>query len=595
MSDRDILRSDSEASAKQAVQSVVSEDQKSDFKATEMQSEGSKIVVLDDKKQISSSNNNNNNSNINNGASKHQVEREGNCYCGKDRNLNIVELLCASCFRWYHESCIGYQLGKLVPFMMNYFFVCKNCSPTGLESFKKNQAPFPQMCVTAIGNLMQASVKEGSPRVMFSKERDIIPFIDSHWEGMTTMPRRVTQSWHSTIHRALTKDVGTLFVCEEVASDGNHPLFGLLAPDLTQIKPNYEAMIRGGHLKVTDMGIQHGGVKGRSTKRKLPGGDQGPGAGKKGRGGGEVTAPKLPAHGYPLEHPYNKDGYRYILAEPDPHAPFRQEFDESSDWAGKPIPGWLYRTLSPSSVLLALHDRAPQLRISEDRLAVTGDKGYCMVRATHAVSRGSWYWEATVEEMPESSATRLGWAQEYANLQAPLGYDKFGYSWRSRKGTRFHECRGKRYNAGYGEGDTLGFLIMLPESPHINYIPHTYKDRPLVKFKSHLYYEEKDRVAESLKALKVLSGSKLIFFKNGVCQGVAFTDMYGGHYFPTLSLHKSATVSVNFGPNFKYPPSNMSFRGMCEKAEEAICEQTMADLLYLTENEGKLRLDTYCM
>jgi Set1/Ash2 histone methyltransferase complex subunit ASH2 len=37
-----------------------------------------------------------------------------------------------------------------------------------------------------------------------------------------------------------------------------------------------------------------------------------------------------------------------------------------------------------------------------------------------------------VEEMPECSATRLGWAQEYANLQAPLGYDKFGYSWRSR-------------------------------------------------------------------------------------------------------------------------------------------------------------------
>lgn len=48
------------------------------------------------------------------------------------------------------------------------------------------------------------------------------------------------------------------------------------------------------------------------------------------------------------------------------------------------------------------------------------------------VSRGTWYWEATIEEMPEGSATRLGWGQEYANLQAPLGYDKFGYSWRSR-------------------------------------------------------------------------------------------------------------------------------------------------------------------
>lgn len=71
----------------------------------------------------------------------------------------------------------------------------------------------------------------------------------------------------------------------------------------------------------------------------------------------DLVMPKLPPNGYPLEHPYNKDGYRYILAEPDPHAPFRQEFDDSTDWAGKPIPGWLYRKLQPSSVLLAMHDR----------------------------------------------------------------------------------------------------------------------------------------------------------------------------------------------------------------------------------------------
>lgn len=124
-------------------------------------------------------------------------------------------------------------------------------------------------------------------------------------------------------------------------------------------------------------------TKGRTNKRKLPGGDSGP-TGKKGRPSSDITANvKLPAHGYPLEHPFNKDGYRYILAEPDPHAPFRQEFDESSDWAGKPIPGWLYRSLTPNSVLLALHDRAPQLKVAEDRLAVTGDKGYCMIRASH--------------------------------------------------------------------------------------------------------------------------------------------------------------------------------------------------------------------
>jgi len=90
--------------------------------------------------------------------------------------------------------------------------------------------------------------------------------------------------------------------------------------------------------------------------------------------------------GYPIEHPFNKDGYRYILAEPDSNAPFRQEFDESSDWAGKPIPGWLYRVLIPPFVFLALHDRAPQLRVSDDRLSVTGEKGYCMIRASHCES-----------------------------------------------------------------------------------------------------------------------------------------------------------------------------------------------------------------
>ena len=65
----------------------------------------------------------------------------------------------------------------------------------------------------------------------------------------------------------------------------------------------------------------------------------------------------------------------------------RQEFDESSDWAGKPIPGWLYRKLCPSVVLFALHDRAPQLKVTEDRLTTTGEKGYCTIRATHCKNK----------------------------------------------------------------------------------------------------------------------------------------------------------------------------------------------------------------
>ena len=136
------------------------------------------------------------------------------------------------------------------------------------------------------------------------------------------------------------------------------------------------------------------------------------------------------------------------------------------------------------------HVSAQQLKVSEDRLTVTGEKGYCLARATHSAKHGAfyfevdttlhfevdlhyfevdttlhftWYWllsnlihwtllmssQCTVTDMPGNSACRLGWGQQYGNLQAPCGYDKFSYSWRSRKGTRFHDSRGKSYSEGW--------------------------------------------------------------------------------------------------------------------------------------------------
>jgi Set1/Ash2 histone methyltransferase complex subunit ASH2 len=204
----------------------------------------------------------------------------------------------------------------------------------------------------------------------------------------------------------------------------------------------------------------------------------------------------------------------------------RQKFEETELWAGKPLPGHLYRIFLESKVSMALHDRAPQLKLSEDRLSVTGEKGYSMVRATHGVSKGAWYFEATVKEKPNSSALRIGWAQPLANLQAPCGYDKFSYSWRSRKGTVFHDSHGKTYSrlmlkseevgcdlqypdGGYSVGDVLGFYINLPDDPEHDLLPESCKDMTLVKFKNHLYYEEKDNFSQTEKTLKPLKGSQV--------------------------------------------------------------------------------------
>uniref|UniRef100_A0A8W8MI21 Set1/Ash2 histone methyltransferase complex subunit ASH2 n=1 Tax=Magallana gigas TaxID=29159 RepID=A0A8W8MI21_MAGGI len=112
---------------------------------------------------------------------------------------------------------------------------------------------------------------------------------------------------------------------------------------------------------------------------------------------------------------------------------------------------------------------------------------------------------------------------------------------------------------------------------------------PLVKFKSHLYYEEKDHVAETEKSLKPLIGSQMIMYKNGSSQGIAYEDVFEGVYYPAVSLYKNTKVTMNFGPDFKCPPQGLKdFRPMSDAASQTMVEYALADIIYHVENEGKL-------
>lgn len=376
------------------------------------------------------------------------------CYCGKERNLELVELQCAKCLRWYHEQCISVNMGKLVKFMTCYTFLCKLCSGNQLECFTKRQTSkfcfpytllthsvgFTQICQTAIANLIKKHETEN--RIAFSKDKEIIPFIEANWDILSTMPRRVKNSWHNTVHKMMMKDSET-FMCDN--RDPDDVLFALRSRDLYKIAPNYDNPrnfnFRGDTLAVNPSSMV---FRSRNLKKKLSNHHDISGEliHPNKRQKSELFITKLPPSGFPAEFPFNKDSYRYFLAEIDSNAPYLKEFEESQEYAGKPIPGWICRKIMPEKVLLSMHDRAPQLKISEDRRSVTGEKGYCMIRANYGVTRGVWYYEVKITEMPDNSATRIGWSQELANLQTPLGYDKFGYSWRSKKGTKFHESIG---------------------------------------------------------------------------------------------------------------------------------------------------------
>lgn len=81
-----------------------------------------------------------------------------------------------------------------------------------------------------------------------------------------------------------------------------------------------------------------------------------------------------------------------------------------------------------------------------------------------------------------------------------------------------------------------------------------------------------------LAVLNLLIGSKIAFFLNGECNGIAYEDIFKGTYYPAVSLYFNAGVELNFGPTFACPPktdwevcllvfvSDKKYRPLCEVA-----------------------------
>lgn len=87
-------------------------------------------------------------------------------------------------------------------------------------------------------------------------------------------------------------------------------------------------------------------------------------------------------------------------------------------------------------VSLSARDRAPELVLSKDQLSVfAGEGGYRMVRATHGVHTGAYFFEVEILESKSANAhVRLGWSTRQGNLQAPCGYDKWSFAYRDIAG-----------------------------------------------------------------------------------------------------------------------------------------------------------------
>ncbi len=219
----------------------------------------------------------------------------------------------------------------------------------------------------------------------------------------------------------------------------------------------------------------------------------------------------------------------------------------------------------PTRVLLSRVHKAAQLQLSEDRLSVTGHKGFRTARCSHGAHRGAVYCEATITRMGATGHCRLGWCTRKAELQAPVGYDTFGFCYRDVDGSKVSNGLREPYGQPFREGDVVGMYIYLPDGGR-TLEP---QQNEYTKYKGKWM-----RIEDPEPTPELLPGSAIAFSVNGVPQGVAFRDFNEGTYYPAVSLYtmpeqvEGATVTLNFGPVFKHTP----FHPDGCPAPAAVCE-----------------------
>ncbi|KAF9279419.1 hypothetical protein BGZ88_012750 [Linnemannia elongata] len=491
-------------------------------------------------------------------------------------------------------------------------------------------------------------------RYYFNKKDHILPYVDRHWKALCTDRSRTT-TWWATLGSCLYISKDVFEATDEQARSASSD-FCLTKANLWNMKPGHIASHQSSSSRSQLPKAQRegkrkaNGATGEDTglKRTATGKSE-----KKSKGAGSshnralATPPVTSQATYiPLpntvvstnsgnnitpfstsnEHPYNRNRFKYVTCEPDPLLQYM-----------------LYRqTANPAldGVRLCREDMSPYMLIDEECKTITTEKGFRMVRANCGVREGQWYYEVTIDrggepryEGRDGAHVRLGWARREATLQAPVGFDAYSYGIRDTTGEKVHMSRVKPFGESFKTGDVIGLYISLPpDGNEKSFFKHR-RLRRSFNFKGQLYFESVDysptkryiEMAEyEATPIKTnvdkpippptIPGSKIIVYKNGVCQGVMCEDLFSVlpieqnakekdqlrfddgtlGYYPVISVYRNGTATANFGPDFKYPPSKDPeaeaenkritaeqnvWRPMSERWEEKLIEECLIDLV----------------
>lgn len=201
-----------------------------------------------------------------------------------------------------------------------------------------------------------------------------------------------------------------------------------------------------------------------------------------------------------------------------------------------------------------------QVTLSEDRYKATGGKEWASVLVANGASTGDWWYEIQITNLEDSAAVRPGWSLRYTRYDAPIGIDMFSVSLRDRDLSVVYGAM--RHSYGYNSlktGDIVGCGISLGDKS-----PEPIAD-PRLRPELHQYVQagllcNPNRPPTTRKN----QASSVCFMINGqVLPNILEGKLPAGFWHPGVALYNGASVKLNPGPQFNFPPP-AGYRPACE-------------------------------
>lgn len=280
------------------------------------------------------------------------------------------------------------------------------------------------------------------------------------------------------------------------------------------------------------------------------------------------------------DHPFNRRGFKYKPCSPNPL-----------------FPSLMYSTtdLPPYQVRFSYFDRSQGAYLDDSSLRMSSDQGWRSSRANVAVREGSHYFEYKIlraNEEGDSGHVRIGIGRKEASIEAPVGFDGYGYGLRDKLGQKIHLSRPVDFmKGGFKTGDVVGILLTLPSLEEQRKIAQLQKQKKIksdpliagadlssvhdidtdvvrdqipIRYKNQLFFEQYEYTSttpiEHLlnpvtvfgeKAIPdkdkfkpaILPNSSITVYKNGELVGVAFQDLLA--FLPPSSEQSQNPVIAN--------------------------------------------------